>query len=394
MKKIKILLLSFSVLVVLGGCHKDDEGLEHKIFLRTVLVYIAGDNSLSGFASDDLNEMMEGMQNVDAADNTLLVYVDNGSHPQLIRLSKNKKGKVVQEVVLAYQSRNSVDASNMREVLVTAFSKYPAKSYGIVLWSHGEGWVPVKKNNSTRWWGQDNTNCMDITELHTVLKSAPYFDFILFDACFMQSVEVAYELRDCAEFIIGSPTEIPAPGAPYQKVIPAMFTKSGNPEINIANAYFEFYADPLLYKGSLPRGWEKGDPWTAGISISIIKTELLNNLAVTTQQILPKYTGGSKTISTAGILCYDRRSTRYYYDFDGMMQSLELSSSEYAKWKKSYDETVIYWQTTDRNYSDHGLDFSMKGSTGLSTYIPQANSNIDYTKCSWYSASGWDGRVN
>ena len=42
----------------------------------------------------------------------------------------------------------------------------------------------------------------------------------------MQSVEVAYELRDCSEYFIGSPTEIPGPGAPYKAVVPEMFTET------------------------------------------------------------------------------------------------------------------------------------------------------------------------
>ena len=48
----------------------------------------------------------------------------------------------------------------------------------------------------------------------------PHFDFIMFDACFMMSVEVAYEVRNYTDYYIGSPTENPGPGAPYDKVVP------------------------------------------------------------------------------------------------------------------------------------------------------------------------------
>ena len=43
-----------------------------------------------------------------------------------------------------------VDVSKMKEVINTAFSEYPAQSYGLVLWSHGEGWL-AKSQNKTRW---------------------------------------------------------------------------------------------------------------------------------------------------------------------------------------------------------------------------------------------------
>ena len=157
----------------------------------------------------------------------------------------------------AYQIRNSVDVSKMKEVINTAFSEYPAQSYGLVLWSHGEGWL-AKSQNKTRWWGQDGgSNYMDISELKDVLRNAPHLSFLLFDACFMQSVEVVYELKEHADYIIGSPTEIPAPGAPYQKVVPAMFANNAS-ATDIAKAYFEFYADENLYTGKLPYNWGLG----------------------------------------------------------------------------------------------------------------------------------------
>lgn len=54
----------------------------------------------------------------------------------------------------------------------------------------------------------------------------------------MQAVEVAYELRDYTDYCIGSPTEIPGPGASYDAVVPAMFSAE-NAAVNIAKAYYE-----------------------------------------------------------------------------------------------------------------------------------------------------------
>ena len=89
---------------------------------------------------------------------------------------------------------------------------------------------------------------MNISDLREALSVAPHLDFILFDACFMQSVEVLYELKEYANYIIGSPTEIPAPGAPYQKVVPAMLSNTTT-AVGIGKAYFEFYValSPPVY---------------------------------------------------------------------------------------------------------------------------------------------------
>jgi hypothetical protein len=81
MKKIKILSLLVCLIALFTACHDEEDKTNYGS--RTVLVYIAGDNSLSRFASEDLNEMIEGMQSVDDNRNNLLVYMDKGSNPKL-----------------------------------------------------------------------------------------------------------------------------------------------------------------------------------------------------------------------------------------------------------------------------------------------------------------------
>ena len=51
--------------------------------------------------------MTEGMQSVDDNSYNLLVYIDTGSSPKLIRLKKDKKKNVVQEVIATYEGRPS-----------------------------------------------------------------------------------------------------------------------------------------------------------------------------------------------------------------------------------------------------------------------------------------------
>lgn len=142
----------------------------------------------------------------------LLVYIDTGSEPRLIEL-ENKNGAAVETTVKTYEkNRNSVGVAETAEVFRDVFSDdaYQAESYGLIYWSHGDGWIP-NPLPSTRWIGQDwgnGSRYMNISDLVSILSGAPHFDFILFDACFMQSVEVAYALRSFTDYYIGSPTEI------------------------------------------------------------------------------------------------------------------------------------------------------------------------------------------
>ena len=69
---------------------------------------------------------------------------------------------------------------------------------------------------------------MDISELAAAIDgSGVRFDYLLFDACFMSSVEALYDLRRAADYIVASPCEVMAHGFPYDTVIPSLFADDG-----------------------------------------------------------------------------------------------------------------------------------------------------------------------
>lgn len=397
-------LICISFLFLFAACEQEDDPIPAEKVSRTVLVYIMADNTLSNFASADINEMMEGMKSVDASLYNLLVYVDDNSSPgssyysapTLYRLSKDKKGNVQKEVVKEYKEQISTDSSVFQEVLTRAYTQYPAESYGLVLWSHGEGWIPsplpAKKSTSTRWIGQDETdgnNFLNIADIASVLSKLPHFEFILFDACFGQAIEVAYELRQYADYIIGSPTEIPGPGAPYDEVVPAMFTTT-NVGVEVGKAYYEPYAD--IYTGALPTN----DKWTGGVSVSVIKCAALDELASITKQTLK--TVELNSLLNSGLYNYDKRS-KYSTSFVGyydMKQLMQLLSDDINAWTSAANNAIIYWKTTPKNYSGIAKTmFSIPQETtcGFSHYIPMSLSSsaaAAYRSTAWYSAAGLD----
>lgn len=364
-----------------------------EIGTRTVLAYIAADNSLSSFSTIDIKEMTEGMKKVDTRKNNLLVYVDRyGTNPRLIRICRDGADKIILDTLVTYTdaSRNSVGVTEMKEVLAYTFDTFPSESYGFVLWSHGDGWLPASSTN-TRWIGQDTDNGrkdkrLNIDDLRIVMESQPHhFDYILFDACYMQSIEVAYELRHCADYFIGSPTEIPGPGAPYQKVVPSLFAKN-DAAITIAAAYFDFYES--TYK----KGEAISDAnWTGGVSMSVLQSSKLEALAAASRRI-PLY---SSAKSTDGILCYDQLRSRNYHDMAGLVKSLSADASVYGNWEMAYKDALVYAKTTDRNYNTssfgEGRMVSMDGFTGISTYQFSGSQNFQeayYKTLGWYTASG------
>lgn len=390
MKTKLYILLWICCSALLVACESDDPIPEPPVSgSRTVLIYLAADNSLDRQVAADLAEMKEGIAKLDGSNMHLLVYIDTGSSPRLVELKK-KNGEVIENLIKSYESRNSVGTAETIEVFNEVFSsgQFPAESYGLVYWSHGDGWVP-NPLPSSRWIGQDvgSGAYMNIADLITILKSAPHFDFILFDACFMQSIEVAYALRNYTDYLIGSPTEIPGPGARYDMLVPAMFA-AGDVAMKTAAAYYTPYEE--TYTGKTPIS---NDNWTAGVSVSLLKSSELEPLAKLTKQVLSDAVNDAELRSK--VYDYDKRSSFYghigYYDMVEMVRLLTDNAS-FTAWKQAYDAAQLYWATTPKNFSSFTYNvFSMEGTNGISHYIPSSNSsaiNIAYRSTEWYEAAG------
>ena len=155
-------LLCISFFLLFTACNQDDDPVPPEVGSRTVLVYIVADNNLSSFAKEDVEEMIAGMESVDLSSSNLLVYQDDRVAPVLFRISRNKKGRLEKEIIKEYAEQVSTKASVMKEVMHRAFYEYPADSYGLVYWSHADGWIPYPvPSASTRWIGQDTGEGQD-----------------------------------------------------------------------------------------------------------------------------------------------------------------------------------------------------------------------------------------
>lgn len=383
------------MILLIGGltaCEQENEMIVHEPGQRTVLIYFVADNNkLASLVDDDLAELKKGIKEYGLLDSQhLLAYIDKGGEASLIELVE-QDGIAVEKVIKTYPDRNSAGVTEMQEVFDDVFQNevYQAESYGFVYWSHGDGWIPYPLP-ATRWVGQDKGSGdrrMNISELKQVLDTAPHFDFIMFDACFMLSVEVAYELRDYCDYYICSPTETPGPGAPYDKILPYMFTNGKS--VELAEAYFNVYM--ALYDEGKNIS---NNNWTGGVSIGVIKTSELEYLASVTQQVLQGFeTGVDCSMLRKQVFDYDKRILNNYYvddyigyyDFQNMMEGL-LDSSAYEEWETAFTLALTYWNTTPQNYSSFVRMFSMTSANGVSHYIP---SSPDTDACEAYRSLAW-----
>lgn len=239
--------------------------------LQTLLFYMIADNSLSGFIASDIDEICQGYLKAPGNMN-LLVYIDNNSNndglPMLMNVRRNEmRDSLIYDTLRTWSpDLNSADPALMSQVIKEAFSGvFDTPVKGVVMSSHGFAWTPSKNYQAARarskttsgipelqWFGQDinQTDCyMELWDLHDGLKnSGVELTHIMFDACFMSNAETAYELRDCAQYLVASACEIPGDGYNYTKVIPELSkvtSKGGlrNALSKVIDCYGEEYHD-------------------------------------------------------------------------------------------------------------------------------------------------------
>lgn len=132
-----------------------------------------------------------------------------------------------------------------------ARSAYPAQKYALVLWNHGSGWrvreAPASPLKGVSYDDTSNDH-LSIAEVRQALAAAGGgVDLIGFDACLMNMVEVAYDMRDQGEVMAGSEETEPNDGWPYETILADL---AANPLMDaaglgavITDRYWESYGE-------------------------------------------------------------------------------------------------------------------------------------------------------
>lgn len=195
----------------------------------TVLVYLNADNDLEPFGILNFNQM----EKVGSTDNVKIVVqmdrssgydTSNGNWVGARRYLVTKDSDENTIHSLPLQNMGPCDMGNpdtLRDFIQWGQSTYPADHYCLVIWNHGSGWRSAKGLRAvSRDISFDDTSGTSIrtTQLPYALSSAsPQIDIIAMDACMMQMLEVSYEIRNSAKFVVASEASPPGEGYVYDK---------------------------------------------------------------------------------------------------------------------------------------------------------------------------------
>lgn len=360
-------------LLILSSCSDHhEEDVFKTIYPHTLLLYIAGDNNLSSYADRNIRDIGYGMlQNREGLN--LLIYKDNNNgNPALFRLAP-RKDRIDTLFIAHYEEQNSLDPAVMKDVINTAFANYDTEVKGFLMWGHGASWIPSPNYSNHQGktsyqapanFGPDTDDYLELWQFREVLEEVPHLSYMLFDACYSASAELAYCLRNVTDYILASPAEVPGDGFPYM-MMPSQLSKlerANNQEIEnilslVANEYVEQYPNNAVITLINTASMDKLiDAYASIRQQNQDKLSALKNAGSETEALIEHYGRMSK-------------GSRYdYYDIKSVVRFLtEATNNTTTNFYSILSETIPYYHYSNYSFTEVCLDQCC----GLSVSLPE-----------------------
>ena len=388
MAKVRLILLS---LLTLLFCSCERDGLDLSLSVgpygeetrRVMLLYEAGFNSLSSDIQRNINVLKQGyLPEKGRNDDVVLVFshlragaYTHETAPVMVRLY-SQYGEPCSDTLKVWPVGTPIaNKEVMTEVFNWVRETFPAAGYGAILSSHATGWLPENyyddpkkyegrdRGSSYSWsprlrsFGQEyysqGTETQEM-ELKDLAAAIPYkLDYLLFDACLMGTVEVAWELRNVCSYLAASPCEIPAAGFDFRSITEHLL-KPEVPDVKaVCQDYFAAYENNSTY----------------GATITLVDCNRLDRLAETCRALFDRYRSGILNLSGRNVQVYDRRigSKTFYVFFDlkDMLREAGASDTDLAALQSALDEALVY-----EAHSNKFISVPLERCCGLAVYLP------------------------
>ena len=199
----------------------------------TIMVYVDGDNDLETNVLDDFAEMTaigstDKIRVVTMADTMTFTegthwyciekdetYIDieTGTHEcDCDEFAGGCPGEL-----------NMGDGTTLEYFIKTAVANAPAENYMLELWNHGASWYGICEDWSSEL-PDGSHDLLTLDEISNAIEAAcasgvlpeGALKIVNFDACLMAGVEVAYEIRNLAEYMVAAVTTIAREGFQWE----------------------------------------------------------------------------------------------------------------------------------------------------------------------------------
>ena len=347
----------------------------------TIMVFVNGKNNLEGYALKDLNEMeMIGSSdqvNVVAEVGRIAGYDSSDGDWKTARRYLVKKdtniNKITSPVVQELAKVDMGDYNHLVDFANWAKTNYPAKKYMLIVWNHGAGWIKsAELGNKGISYDDQTGNHITTPQLGMALKAIGKVDVYGSDACLMQMPEVDYEIKDYADYIVGSEETEPGDGYTYNLMLGPLVAKPtmGGEELGklAVDAYADHYGTEdhtqSLVKSSALAGF-----------IPLVNDFVAAAMASGEKALVKTALGGAQSYAYAENKDLSHFLTLY------LASTKDADVKATAKTLQNYLlNTLVLHNRVNSNYSD---------SKGLAIYMP-GSTNSAYSELAWAKASQWD----
>ena len=377
---------------------------------QTVFMFFPWSNSLLS----DFRRTVEDMQTVVAQrsmkDERIMVFMATSEREAVLFELKKQNGRCLTDTLRRYSDRPFTSRQWLTSLFSEVMTLAPASRYGMVVGCHGLAWVPVQgqRNAQKRLGSQERIDEEDnlykkeridkegndlmhfevqgpvttrfiggtypetqieTTNLADAMADAGlHTEYILFDACYMSSVEVAYELKDVTHYLIASPTEVLSYGFPYITMGKHLL---GTPNYKgIVDSFISFYSSY-----NLPYG-----------TVAVTDCTQLDALAAIAQQI---NAAAAEQLVPNGVQIMDGYSPTLFYDLGHLMSLKDAGTVLTAAFAEQLEKTVPYKGHTGQYFTtlkDAPVD--IKHYSGLNTSQGSLNHMADrLSETAWYKAT-------
>ena len=259
----------------------------------TIMVFMNGKSNIEPFALNDMNRFetvgsgekvnivvelgrSKGLENDTAADG------DWAGVRRYLVVKDADKEHISSPVLMDLGDKDMGDYKEAVSFVNWAKANYPAKRYMLIIWDHGWGWIDPKKPggnlvNRGKSISHDfvSGNYIKTTDLGKIFKEAGRVDLYASMACFMQMAEVAYELKDGADIIVGAEEVVQLPSFNFEDFFTLMLT---NPGVSAEQAGV-FLVDTFKEMYSRPEYSDMLEKTRYGTELSAIRADKLDTFA-------------------------------------------------------------------------------------------------------------------
>ena len=188
-----------------------------------VMLYMAGDNSLAAQIADNIDDIAEaGLP----SGTQILIQAD-------FPIDGVKRMMVSADKIVELAAVGHLDSSSgavIADFVAWGRRAFPASRYALFISSHSDAWKTAVPLRSSLIVDDSAKKVGSPIEIAAWLEGANTsfdgfyrpLDLLVFDACSMGCLEIAWQFRKCAAFTVFSQAFVPAQGLPYGKICKAV----------------------------------------------------------------------------------------------------------------------------------------------------------------------------